>query len=103
MTDDVILRVARRISYSVPLHCGRAAPLARDVLSALRPGDVLPNGCVVVPKDPTDAMVRAGYAALERGAYEDTDPINDSIYTPVPPTISRYVYAAMLAAAEGGE
>lgn len=71
MTDDVIERVAKALDLKNlnwdndfphgvwKTECMKQAHLA---LSALKPGDVLPNGCVVVPDN--DWAVVAQFSAL---------------------------------------
>jgi hypothetical protein len=82
MTDDVVERVGRLF-----LDCGGS--FDRRIfraLSALRPGDELPGGMVVVPKVATGDMIWAGGQAQSNsiGSYGE-------------PAI---VWSAMLAAAK---
>jgi hypothetical protein len=69
MTDELIERVAKEIHISAfrdaPWpnggHVAMQEKILREVkivLSKIRPGDVLPNGCVVVPLEPNDLQLR---------------------------------------------
>lgn len=60
--EDTIKRVARAIddAYDIRSEGDLSVEQAIAALSSLRPGDKLPNGLVVVPEEPTQAMLRAG-------------------------------------------
>jgi len=79
--DATIVRVADAMRSS--------EYMVRRALSALRPGDPLPGGLVVVPEEPTEAMLDATYGAEIEGDYLGVDDI-------------AIIYRIMLRAAQEG-
>jgi hypothetical protein len=97
MTDDDVKAVARAFfdrSYNGPDDptvtetlwgiCMNDAQIAITTLQSLG-WQRVPEGCVVVPREPTDDMVKVGYANQDNGG---------------PGIVYRGIYRAMIAAGE---
>jgi hypothetical protein len=65
--DAVIEKVARAVKSAMPLP----EEVAERVLENLSPGDPLPGGCWVAPKEWSEAMEEAAAATLVRN--DDVD------------------------------
>ena len=66
MTDDVVERVRNAMAASRAESFSAEETI--DGLRALRPGDELPGGLVVVGKVPTEKMLKAGSDEFTIGA-----------------------------------
>jgi dihydroorotase len=71
---EIALEVAEEVSLPVMCHVDFSPPEVADILSVLRPGDILTHCCRPAPNAIVEqgAVMQAAWQARERGVYFDT-------------------------------
>jgi hypothetical protein len=104
-------RLARHYATIVPMHgslkCDiyeAAAQAATEVAASIEALSDTPSGMVLVPREPTDAMIKACLqAALDFMAETKTTEVHPGQTYPSPSESARRYWRAMVKAAEKGE